>query len=84
MIPPMSALKPDEHYIQMVVDLDEVPELPSARGLPLFALKAVLRFAEHTGAEVTWGPEVLEKHDPEFPGDRVWVIAVAVFRSPTV
>ena len=45
------------------------------------AMSALLDIAATAGVEVLRGPEVVEVHRPEYPGDAAWVRLAAVSRS---
>lgn len=73
-------LAPGESYLHLFLDADEAAVVMTGAQIRVYALQESLRRAAAQGLEVTRGPEIVELHRPEYPGDQTWVSTVSVGR----
>lgn len=73
-------LREDERYLHLFLDADEAVGQISESQIRLTALTETLRRAAAAGLEVTRGPEIVEYHRAQYPGDQFWVTTIAVGR----
>lgn len=79
----LAPLAEGEQYLNMHVDAAAAlaARVPVAQ-IQLQAMSMLLDEAQQHGVEVTRGPEIMELHRPEFPGDVAYVRVMAVGRVP--
>lgn len=78
----IAPLASDESYLNLQMDMTEalIARLPSGV-INLRAMAELIQRSEATGFEITRGPEVVDFHLPEYPGDESWVRVMAVGRQ---
>lgn len=77
-------LQADESYMVLLLDADDAIGTMTPSQIRILALNEAIRRADANGMEITRGPEILEYHHPQYPGDQTWVKTVAIGRPRPV
>lgn len=76
----LAPLESGESYMKLFLDADEAAATLRESEIRIYALNEVIRRAEAAGLEITRGPEIIEYHRAEYPGDQFWITTIAVGR----